>query len=224
MARAGAVKAESAAARKARLQTILLRLREAYPDAHCELNFTTPLELLVAVILSAQCTDVRVNLVTPALFKKYRSAADYAAANPATLEEEIRTTGFFRSKTKSIIGCCRKLVADFGGKVPRTMEELVTLPGVGRKTANIVLYNAYGLPGFGVDTHVIRVTNRLALVSSEEPDAIEAQITAMLPPEDWGHTTHLVIFHGRRTCTARQPACPRCPVRVSCPWPDKTGG
>jgi endonuclease-3 len=215
-------KQESAAARKARLQRVLARLREAYPEAHCELNFKTPLELLVAVILSAQCTDARVNLVTPSLFKKYRSAADYAAADPATLEEEIRTTGFFRSKAKSIIGCCRKLVTEFGGQVPRTMEELVTLPGVGRKTANIVLYNAYGLPGFGVDTHVIRVTNRLAVVDSEEPEQIEAQITAMLPPEVWGHTTHLFIFHGRRTCTARQPACPRCPIRTLCPWPDKT--
>lgn len=214
--------AESPAARKSRLQKILARLREAYPDAHCELDFRTPLELLVATILSAQCTDARVNQVTPALFRKYRTPADYAGADPSVLEEEIRTTGFFRSKAKSIIGCCSMLTRDFGGQVPRTMEELVRLPGVGRKTANILLYNAYGLPGFGVDTHVIRVTNRLAVVGSEDPEQIESEITAMLPPDAWGHTTHLFIFHGRRTCTARQPACPRCSVRALCPWPDKT--
>ncbi len=214
--------AESPAGRKSRLIKILGRLREAYPDARCELDFRTPLELLVATILSAQCTDVRVNQVTPGLFRKYRTAADYAKADLAALEEEIRPTGFFRSKAKSITGCGQKLVRDFGGEVPRTLEELVTLPGVGRKTANIILYNAYGLPGFGVDTHVIRVTNRLAVVDSQAPEEIEAQITAVLPPDAWGHTTHLFIFHGRRTCTARLPACPRCPVRALCPWPDKT--
>ncbi|MFB3817630.1 MAG: endonuclease III [Candidatus Methylomirabilales bacterium] len=214
--------AESPAARKSRLHKILARLREAYPDAHCELDFRSPLELLVATILSAQCTDARVNQVTPALFKKYRTAADYARADPAVLEEEIRTTGFFRSKAKSIIGCCTALARDFGGQVPRTLEELVQLPGVGRKTANIVLYNAYGLPGFGVDTHVIRVTKRLAVAGGEGAEQIEAEVTAMLPPDAWGHSTHLFIFHGRRTCTARQPACPRCAVRALCPWPDKT--
>ncbi len=217
-----AKKVETPAARKRRLGQIVVRLRAAYPDAHCELDFHTPLELLVATILSAQCTDARVNQVTPALFRKYPSAAAFAHADPAVLEEEIRPTGFFRSKAKSIIGCCRKLVEDFGGQVPRTLEELVECPGVGRKTANIVLYNAYGLPGFGVDTHVIRVTNRLGLVDSEDPVQIESEITAMLPEEDWGHTTHLFIFHGRRTCTARQPACPRCAVHSLCPWPNKT--
>jgi endonuclease-3 len=213
---------ESPAARKARLQKILARLQQAYPDAHCELDFRTPLELLIATILSAQCTDVRVNQVTPKLFRMYRSAADYAAADPAVLEETIRPTGFFRSKARSIIGCCRKLEQEFGGHVPQALDELVGLPGVGRKTANIVRYNAYGLPGFGVDTHVIRVTDRLGLVDSKDPEEIEAAITAMLPPEAWGHTTHVFIFHGRRTCAARRPACPRCPVGSLCPWPHKT--
>ncbi len=159
-----------------RLHEILEILGRTYPDACCELRFTTPLELLVATILSAQCTDVRVNQVTATLFKKYRSAADYAAADPATFEQEIRSTGFFRNKAKNILACARALVRDFGGVVPRTMDELVTLPGVGRKTANIVLYNAYGVPGFGVDTHVVRVTNRLGLVDTEDPEKIEAAI------------------------------------------------
>jgi endonuclease-3 len=203
------------------LHRILEVLARTYPEARCELDFTTPLELLVATILSAQCTDARVNQVTALLFKKYRSAADYAAADPATFEQEIRSTGFFRNKAKNILACCRSVVRNFGGQVPRTMEDLVTLPGVGRKTANILLYNAYGLPGFGVDTHVIRVTNRLGLVDTEDPEKIEAAICAMLPTDHWGHATHLFIFHGRRVCHAKQPACAGCPVRALCPWPGK---
>ncbi len=204
-----------------RLQEILRILQRTYPQARCELDFHTPLELLVATILSAQCTDARVNQVTPALFKKYRTAKAYAEADPDAFEQEIRTTGFFRSKAKNIIGCCRDLATRFGGHVPRTMEELVTLPGVGRKTANILLYNAYGLPGFGVDTHVVRVTNRLGLVDTEDPEKIEAAICKVLPPEAWGQATHLFIFHGRRTCQAKQPRCPQCDVRSLCPWPGK---
>jgi len=206
---------------KERLHRILETLGRTYPDARCELEFTTPLELLVATILSAQCTDARVNQVTPALFKRYRSAKAYAEADPPTLEEEVRPTGFFRNKTKSLIACCQKLVQDFGGEVPRTMEELARLPGVGRKTANILLYNAFGLPGFGVDTHVIRVTNRLGLVTSEDPEKIEAAVCAVLPAAEWGQATHLFIFHGRRTCHARQPACPECTIRSLCPWSGK---
>jgi endonuclease-3 len=205
-----------------RLRPILETLAQTYPDARCELDFRTPLALLVATILSAQCTDQRVNLVTSALFKKYRAAKDYATADPAVFEQEIRSTGFFRNKTKNIIACCQKLVADFNGQVPQTMEELVTLPGVGRKTANILLYNAYGLPGFGVDTHVIRVTNRLGLVDTEDPEEIEAAICAALPAAEWGQATHLFIFHGRRTCHARQPACARCTIQDLCPWPGKS--
>lgn len=210
-----------AAPSKRTVGRILDILTKTYPDARCELNFTSPLELLVATILSAQCTDARVNVVTPNLFRKYRSAQGYAEADPSVFEQEIRTTGFFRSKAKNIIACCQKLVRDFGGKVPRTMEELVTLPGVGRKTANIILYNAYGTPGFAVDTHVARVTNRLGLVRTEDPDAIEAAMCRLLPREAWGQATHLLIFHGRRTCQARQPRCPECTVRSLCPWPGK---
>ncbi len=206
---------------KARVRKILDLLAAAYPEARIELHFSTPLELLVATILSAQCTDARVNLVTPHLFKKYPSARAYAEADPATLEAEIRSTGFFRSKARNIIACCRKLVRDFGGRVPRTLEELTSLPGVGRKTANIILYNAYGTPGFAVDTHVARVTNRLGLVDTEEPDRIEEQMCRLLPRETWGQATHLFIFHGRRSCQAKQPRCPACPVRFLCPWPGK---
>lgn len=204
-----------------RLREILRILGETYPDAHCELDFRTPLELLVATILSAQCTDARVNQVTASLFAKYRTAADYAGADPAVFENEIRSTGFFRNKAKNILACCAKLVREFGGAVPRTMEELVALPGVGRKTANILLYNAYGIPGFGVDTHVGRVTNRLELVGTEDPERIETAICAILPAEEWGQATHLFIFHGRRTCHAKQPACAGCAVRALCSWPGK---
>lgn len=206
---------------KAKARKILDILAKTYPDARIELNFTTPLELLVATILSAQCTDARVNQVTPHLFKKYRSAKAYAEADPAVLEEEIRSTGFFRSKARNIIACCQKLVRDFEGKVPRTMEELTSLPGVGRKTANIILYNAFGIPGFAVDTHVARVTNRLGLVDTEDPVKIEERMCRLIPKEEWGHATHLFIFHGRRTCAAKQPRCPQCTLRSLCPWPGK---
>jgi endonuclease III len=219
--RAGGRDRPPAGSLQARLHELVGILKHTYPDARCELTFSTPLELLVATILSAQCTDARVNQVTAALFKKYRTAADYAEANAATLEQEIHSTGFFRNKAKNILACCQKLVRDFGGSVPRTMEELVTLPGVGRKTANILLYNAYGIPGFGVDTHVVRVTNRLGLVDTEDPVQIEAAICSMLPKDLWGHATHLFIFHGRRTCHAKQPACAGCPVKALCPWPGK---
>ena len=206
---------------KKQVEKILAILSRTHPDARCELDFATPLELLIATILSAQCTDVRVNLVTPGLFQQYRSARDFATADPAVLEEEIRTTGFFRSKAKNIIACCQKLVRDFQGVVPRSMADLVTLPGVGRKTANIVLYNAYGIPGFGVDTHVVRVTNRLGLVDTEDPEKIEEALCRVIPQEEWGQATHLFIFHGRRTCKAKQPLCPQCAVRALCPWPEK---
>ncbi|HSC70715.1 MAG TPA: endonuclease III [Candidatus Methylomirabilis sp.] len=205
----------------AKLGKILEILTRAYPDARCELNFSTPLELLVATILSAQCTDARVNQVTPHLFRKYRSANAYANADPMTFEQEIRTTGFFRSKAKNIIACCQKLVQVFGGQVPRAMEDLVTLPGVGRKTANILLYNGYGIPGFAVDTHVARVTGRLGLVDTEDPVKIEETIGRAVPRETWGQATHLFIFHGRRTCHAKQPRCPECTLRSLCPWPGK---
>jgi len=206
---------------KAKVRKILGVLAKSYPDARIELEFSSPLELLVATILSAQCTDARVNLVTPRLFKKYRSARAYAEADPATFEEQIRSTGFFRSKARNIIACCQKLARDFGGHVPRTMGELTTLPGVGRKTANILLYNAYGIPGFAVDTHVARVTNRLGLVSTEDPDTIEEGMCRLIPRERWGQATHLFIIHGRRTCDAKKPRCQECSVHSLCPWPGK---
>lgn len=220
-ARSGGRREAGAGPTKRTVARILETLAKTYPDARCELHFTSPLELLVATILSAQCTDARVNMVTPHLFTKYRSAKAYAEADPAVFEQEIRTTGFFRSKARNIIACCQKLVRDFGGKVPRTMEELSALPGVGRKTANIILYNAYGIPGFAVDTHVARVTNRLGLVNTEDPDKIEEQLCRVLPQEAWGQATHLFIFHGRRTCQAKQPKCPQCTLRSLCPWPGK---
>jgi endonuclease-3 len=228
MVRAGRPAARGAGRRKAfvpptkaKVAKILDILAKSYPEARCELTFFTPLDLLVATILSAQCTDARVNQITPHLFRKYPSARAYAEANPKTFEQEIRSTGFFRNKSKNIIACCQRLAREFGGQVPRTMEELVTLPGVGRKTANILLYNAYDLPGFAVDTHVARVTGRLGLVDTEDPDKIEEAICRVVPRETWGQATHLFIFHGRRTCHAKQPRCPECTLRSLCPWPGK---
>lgn len=213
---------EAVAAKRARARRILAELRRAYPDAHIALDFTTPLELLVATVLSAQCTDERVNMVTPALFQKYRAARDYAAADPAALEAAIRSTGFYRAKARAIIGMARALSELHGGEVPRTREELVGLPGVGLKTANVVLGNAFGQRALAVDTHVFRVSQRLGLARSEDPDRIHDQLVALIPPADWTPATHLLITHGRRTCAARRPACPVCPVRRLCPWPGKT--
>ncbi len=197
-------------------------LERLYPDARVMLDFRAPLQLLVATILAAQCTDERVNQVTPALFKRYPSAKDFAEADPAQLEEMIRPTGFFRSKARSLIGCCRHLVERHGGEVPRTLEELTALPGVGRKTANIILWNAFGIPGIAVDTHVGRVAVRIGLAASHDPDTIEAQLCEILPREGWGIVTHLIGFHGRKTCFARKPNCPACAIRELCDWPQKT--
>ena len=213
---------ESLEARRVRARSLIRHLDRAYPDAACALHFTTPLELLVATILAAQCTDERVNQVTRTLFGKYRRAEDYARTDAATFEGEIRSTGFFRSKTRSVLGMARALVERHGGEVPRTLESLVALPGVGRKTANVVLGNAFGVPGIAVDTHVFRVTQRLGLAKAEDPDEIEAQLAEVVPRPQWTHFCHLIQAHGRRTCTARKPACPVCPVRTLCPWPGKT--
>jgi len=198
------------------------RLLQRYPDPKIALAFGNPLELLIAVILSAQCTDARVNAVTKTLFKKYRRAADYANADPATFEQEIRSTGFYRNKAKTVIACGRKLVEEFGGEVPRTVEELVTLPGVGRKTANMVRGNAFGQQAIAVDTHVLRVSNRLGLVASDDPDEIEATLVAKLPPDRHTALGNALILHGRETCTARNPRCDVCVLWEPCPWPDKT--
>ena len=189
-----------------------------YPAAHTELNFKTPLELLIATILSAQCTDKRVNMVTPALFKKYRSAKDYANAPPAELENAIKSTGFFRSKTKSIQGATSKIASKFGGNVPDSMEGLRELPGVGRKTANVVLGNAFGKnEGIVVDTHVIRLSQRLGLTKHKDPEKIEQDLMKLVPEEHWTNWSHWLIWHGRRRCYARKPDCANCEVFKLCP-------
>ena len=213
---------ESRDAKRARARKIIGALKKAYPDAKIALNFGNPLELLVATILSAQCTDERVNQVTPALFKRYTTARDYARADAAELEEEIRSTGFYRAKTRSIIAMAKGLVEKHGGEVPRSRAELVALPGVGLKTANVVLGNAYGGQAIAVDTHVFRVTQRLGLARSDDPDEIHDQLSDVLPQKEWTFTTHLIQAHGRRCCFARKPLCPACPVRTLCPWPGKT--
>lgn len=215
---------ETPAARRGRAGRILRALARAYPDARIALHYTTPLELLVATILSAQCTDERVNQVTPTLFRKYRSAADYAAAPAGRLEAEVRSTGFYRAKARALRSMAAALVRDHGGEVPASREALTTLPGVGLKTANVVLGNAFGQPALAVDTHVFRVTQRLGLARAAEADALHDQLVAVIPRARWTGATHLFITHGRRTCAARAPRCPVCPVRTLCPWPDKTAG
>jgi endonuclease III len=197
---------------------VIDRLKREYPDAHTELDWTNPLELLVATMLSAQTTDVRVNQVTEALFREYRTAADYAEADADELEEDIRPTGFYRNKARALQGMARALLEEHGGVVPRTMAELVALPGVGRKTANVVLGNAFGVDeGIVVDTHVRRVSSRLGLTTNEDPEKIEQDLTAVVPREDWTIFSHLLIFHGRRVCKARKPDCPSCVLNDICP-------
>jgi endonuclease-3 len=208
---------ESALALTRRARRIHRLLAQRYPDAHCELDFADPLQLLVATILSAQCTDVRVNQVTPLVFATYPTAADYAAADRPELEMMIQSTGFFRAKTDSLIKLGDRLVRDFGGQVPARLEQLVTLPGVGRKTANVVLGNAFGVPGITVDTHVGRLSRRFGWSSSEDPVAVEHDIAALFPRREWTMLSHRVIWHGRRICHARRPACGACPVASLCP-------
>ncbi|MCD5316803.1 endonuclease III [Kineosporia babensis] len=212
-----AVAVESPIALTRRARKIHRLLTERYPDAHCELDFTSPLELLVATILSAQSTDKRVNLTTPALFAKYRTAADYAAADRAEMEEIIRPTGFFRAKTDSLLKLGARLVEEHDGQVPGKLEQLVKLPGVGRKTANVVLGNAFGVPGITVDTHFGRLSRRFGWTADEDPVVVEHQIGALFPKKDWTMLSHRLIFHGRRTCHARKAACGACPVSALCP-------
>jgi endonuclease III len=202
---------------EARAAEILDILEKTYPEARIALNFTTPLELLVATVLSAQCTDVRVNLVTPALFRKYRSTRDYAEADVGELEEEIRSTGFYRNKARALIGAARMMVDEFGGEVPRTMTELTSLPGVGRKTANVILGNAYEIPALVVDTHVKRISFRLGWTRHIDPTKIEADLCALLPQKRWTDASHLLIWHGRGICRALTPLCSVCPVLHLCP-------
>lgn len=204
-------------ARTRRARKLAAELVRGYPDAVCELDFTTPLELAVATILSAQSTDVRVNMVTPALFARYRSAADYAGADRAELEEYIRSTGFFRNKATSLIGLGQALLERYDGELPGTLVDLVTLPGIGRKTANVVLGNAFGVPGITVDTHLGRLVRRWGLTELTDPVKVELELNAMLPPAEWTMFSHRTIYHGRRVCHARKPACGACFLAKGCP-------
>lgn len=213
---------ETTPAKTARLKQILAALDRAYPAAHCELNHAGPLQLLIATILSAQCTDKRVNLVTAELFKKYRTAADFAAAPLADLETAVKSTGFFRNKAKNIQACCRQLVEHHGGEVPRTMAELTALAGAGRKTANVVLGNAFGINvGVVVDTHVGRLSRRLGLTRAAAPEKVEQDLMKLVPQPQWALFSHWLIWHGRRRCAARKPDCANCEVRKLCPSADK---
>ncbi|MDQ2976346.1 MAG: endonuclease III [Acidobacteriota bacterium] len=203
---------------KQRVRKIIRLLKRAYPDAKCSLNYSNPFELLIATILSAQCTDVRVNIVTQDLFRKYRKPEDYLKVSPRELEKDIRTTGFFRNKTKSIQGTAKVLTEQYGGKVPETIEDLLELPGVARKTANVVLGNAFGvISGVVVDTHVTRLSHRLGLSAEKTAEKIEQNLIAIVPKKDWVIFSHLLIAHGREICKARNPLCAECVVEKLCP-------
>lgn len=200
-----------------RVGKILPILEKAYPDAKTALDFANPLELLIATILSAQCTDERVNRVTKDLFQKYKSAADWTKADIKEIESDIRSTGFFRHKAMNIQSACKKIIEQFGGKVPETMEELITLPGVGRKTANVVLGNAFNVPGIACDTHVIRLSRRLELSENTDAEKLEFDLALIVPKENWTMFSHLLIFHGRNVCKARKPDCENCCISAYCP-------
>ena len=202
---------------KARAKKIYAGLNKLYPHAHCELDFKNPLQLLVATILAAQCTDKRVNIVTPSLFKKYKTAKDFANAKKSELEEEIKTTGFYKNKSNSIIKMAQKVEAEFKGKIPQKMEELITLPGVGRKTANVILGNAFGLPGITVDTHFTRLSRRFGWTKESDPVKIEFAVQKIFSEKYWTQLSQLVVWHGRRRCHARKPACGACPIAKYCP-------
>ncbi len=208
---------ESLEKKKARAAKIISRFRSIYPNPKCALDFSNPFELLAATILSAQCTDKRVNMVTPFLFKKYKKAEDYARAKPGEIEEIIRSTGFYKNKAKSIQGAAKAIVERFNGKVPDQLEDLVTLPGAGRKTANVVLGNAYGIPGLTVDTHMIRLNRLLGLTKNLDPVKIEFDLMKIVPQKDWTNYSHWIIHHGRVRCVARRPDCPNCEIKEYCP-------
>ncbi|HAL93042.1 MAG TPA: endonuclease III [Verrucomicrobia bacterium] len=209
---------ESLELQQARAKTLLRRLRKAYPDAKCELDWATPLELAVATILSAQCTDKRVNKVTPALFKKYRAAKDWAETPQDTLEREFHSTGFFRNKAKNVRALMARLDAEFGGKLPKDFDVLISLPGIGRKTANLLVATVFGRPGLVVDTHFIRLSNRLGFVKNEQDATrIERTLQKIVPEKDWTDWSHAMVFHGRRCCFARRPNCAGCAVKTLCP-------
>ena len=201
-----------------RAKRVLSRLKKAYPDAGCSLTHRSPLELLIATILSAQCTDVRVNKITPELFRQFRSAEDYAVAPLERVEEAIRTTGFYHNKAKNIQNACRVIAEKFGGMVPDTMELLISLPGVGRKTANVVLSNGFGQnEGIVVDTHVFRLSHRLGLATGKTPEKTEQELVKLFPQTDWAYLSHALILHGRKVCNSRRPQCADCPLAKNCP-------
>ena len=203
--------------KKQRVHDIIKIFDKVYSDADCTLEYKSALQLLIATQLAAQCTDARVNLVTPALFERYKTVQDFADADPEELSGLIRSTGFFRNKTKNIIACCQKLISDFGGEVPQTMEELLTLPGVGRKTANLVLGDIFGIPGIVVDTHATRLANRMGFTVNNDPYKIEMDLLKIVPLEYQSHFCHQLVYHGREFCDARKPRCVECPVRELCP-------
>ena len=213
---------ESQEAKQARARKIIAGLKRTHPDAKLALNFTSPLELLVALILAAQARDDLVNVVTAELFRKYRTASGYASEKESVLQEQVSRINFFRQKTRSIQKACGMLVKDFDGEVPGNIDDLLKLPGVGRKTANAVLANAFDQPAIVVDTHVWRLSQRLGLTGKDDPDKIEADLVAVAPRKEWTRFCHLLQFHGRRVCTARRPSCPNCSINKFCPWPHKT--
>jgi endonuclease III len=201
---------------KRKVRKVSKLLFETYPEATCSLDYQEPFQLLIATILAAQCTDLRVNIVTKDLFKKYKTVEDFARANPEELEQDIKSTGFYRNKAKNIIGCCQKLMKEHNGKVPDNIESLVALPGVGRKTANVVLSNVYGIPGVIVDTHCIRLSNRIGLTDNEDPGKIENDLMEIIPKKDWSKFSNNLVYHGRAICDARKPKCEICPISEHC--------
>jgi endonuclease-3 len=213
---------ESQGALRIRVRKIIALLKRTHPDAKLALDFSNPLELLVALILAAQARDDLVNLVTPELFRKYRSAAAYADEKESTLQKQVSRINFFRQKTRSIQRACAMLVRDFDSRVPENIDDLLKLPGVGRKTANAILANAFGQPAIVVDTHTWRLSQRLGLTTKDDPDKIEADLVAIVPRNEWTKFCHLLQFHGRRVCMARNPQCPNCSINKLCPWPEKT--
>jgi endonuclease-3 len=221
MRRTHIIRSPSRQTLKRRMERVLTGLKRSIPSPKVELNHGSPLELLMATILSAQCTDQRVNQVTPALFKRYPTAQHYAAADPVELESSIRSTGFYKTKTRSIIACGKALAERFGGKVPSTMEDLVTLPGVGRKTANVILGACFHTPAVVVDTHVKRVAQRLGFTTNEDPDQIEQDLQRLIPPEQWTSGSERLLLHGRYVCVARRPRCEQCAIYTDCVYPGK---
>lgn len=207
--------------KKEKAEIILSELKSLYPDATCTLDYKTPLELLIATQLAAQCTDARVNIVTKELFKKYRNAEDYAGADISELEQDIKSTGFFRNKARNIKECCIKLLRDYEGKVPDNMEALLSLPGVGRKTANVILSTVFSKPGVIVDTHCTRLANRIGLTKSKNPDIIERDLMKLLPENEWASFSHYLVYHGRAVCHARRPKCEICSIMPYCAYANK---